>query len=220
VGVGKRDRMSIDYGVVLRCLDEIDGQLLEIGKTKCKSLNDDTQLSAVVTLLFRASSLLRSLLGLLKRGELDSYDVVRRAFYEAWLLAFEFRLLDSRGKAAKWHKGVDPSWSPDISKLQSYSKSQGIDFPSIGRDYGGLSEVAHPTKKSAWHSIRVTTARHEECPDVTGAKAKLERADVPELLHSLVWIIDERPEWIAMGVDSKGLTNALAYARLYAERPE
>ena len=44
------------------------------------------------------------------------------------------------------------------------------------------------------------------------------RRRVPALLHSLVWIMDERPEWIAMGVDSKELANALAYARAYAER--
>ena len=170
--------------------------------------------------MFRAASLLRSLLGLLERVELDSYDTVRRAFYEAWLLAFEFRLVDSQAKAARWHEGESGSWALDISKLEGYARSQGINMPGIGRDYGGLSEIAHPTKKAAWHSIRVTTARHEECPDVAGARAKLEQDDVPALLHSLVWVMDEGPGWVAMGVDPKGLTNALAYARLYAERPE
>jgi len=212
--------MSLQYGLVLKCLDEIEGQLLAVGKARCNSLHDKTQLSAVVTLLFRAGSLLRSLMGLLERGELDSYDIVKRAFYEAWLLAFEFRLVDSQAKTARWHEEESGLWKLDVSKLESYARLQGIDTPRIGRDYGGLSEVAHPTKKAAWHSIRVTTARHEECPDVTGAKANLERADVPALIHSLVWIMDERPGWIAMGVDSRGLTNALAYAELYAERPE
>lgn len=212
--------VTLQYGLVLKCLDEIEGQLLAVGNAKCNSLRDKTQLSAVVTLLFRAASLLRSSLGLLERVELDSYDIVRRAFYEAWLLAFEFRLVDSQAKAARWHEEESGSWALDISKLEVYARSQGIDMPRIGRDYGGLSEVAHPTRKAAWDSIRVTTARHEECPDVTAAKAKLEQDDVPALLHSLVWIMDERPRWIAMGVDCKGLTNALAYARLYAERME
>ncbi|MGH9398715.1 MAG: hypothetical protein ACRD18_17940 [Terriglobia bacterium] len=149
---------------------------------------------------------------------MDSYDIVKRAFYEAWLLALEFRLVESEVKNAKWHKEESGSWAPDISKLESWAKSQGIEIPDIGRDYGGLSEVAHPTKKAAWHSIRVATARHEECLDVTDAKAKLEGADVPALLHSLVWIMDERPGWIPMGVDSSRMANALAYARAYQER--
>jgi hypothetical protein len=50
-------------------------------------------------------------------------------------------------------------------------------------------------------------------------KAKLELTDVPALLRSLVWKMDEYPGSIAMDVDSRGLTNALAYARLNAERP-
>jgi hypothetical protein len=160
------------------------------------------------------------MLWLLDRGELDSYDVVRRDYYESWLLAFEFRLQSSQNKAAQWHEGISGSWSADIRKLENYARSEGIGVPMIGKDYGGLSEVAHPTKKAAWHSIRVTTARHEECPDVTGAKAMLERNDVPALLHSLVWIIDERLGWISLSIDSRALTNALADARLYADRPE
>lgn len=210
--------MSLDYDFVLRCLDEIEGQLLEIGKRRCNSLRDKTQLSAVVILLFRASSLLRSLLGLLERGELDSYDIVRRAFYEAWLLAFEFRMSDSKDRALKWHEGTSSSWSPNISKLQSYSKSLGIESPAIGRDYGSLSEIAHPTKKAAGNSVKVTTARHETCPDVTEAKGKFERTDVPAMLHGLVWVMEGRPGWISMGVNAKGIPNALEYARMYAER--
>lgn len=145
---------------------------------------------------------------------------MRRAFYEAWLLALEFRLVESEVKAAKWHVEESGAWALDISKLEAFARSQSIDIPNIGRDYGGLSEVAHPTKKAAWHSIRVATTRHEECTDVTEAKAKLERADVPALLHSLVWIMDERPGWITMGADPKESTNAVEYARLYAKRSE
>ncbi len=212
--------IPVDYGLVRKCLDEIEVQLLAVGKARCNSLHDKTQLSAVVVLLLRATSLLRSSLGLLERGELDSNDIVRRAFYEAWLLALEFRLVESEVKAAKWHVEESGAWALDISKLEAFARSQSIDIPNIGRDYGGLSEVAHPTKKAAWHSIRVATARHEECTDVTEAKAKLERADVPALLHSLVWIMDERPGWITMGADPKESTNAVEYARLYAKRSE
>jgi hypothetical protein len=143
---------------------------------------------------------------------------VRRAFYETWLLALEFRLADSQAKASRWHEGESRTWTADISRLESWARSQGIEIPGIGRDYGGLSEVAHPTKKAAWRSIRVTTARHEECPDVNAAKAELEDSDVPALVYSLVWITDERPGWASMGFDSKGMPGALGYARRYAER--
>jgi hypothetical protein len=212
--------MGLDYSLVLGCLDEIDAQLLAVGKEKCNSLRDKTQLSAVVTLLFRAASLLRSLLGLLERGDLDSYDIVKRSFLEAWLLAFELRLLDSQAKAARWHQEEARSWSPDISKLESYARSQGFNTPGVGRDYGGLSEVAHPTKKAAWSSIRVTTARHQACHDVAGAKVKYEQDEIPALLHSLVWMLDEREGWVALGADTKLLPNAIMYAREYAGRLE
>ena len=212
--------MSADYDLDRKCLDEIEEQLLGIGQKKCDGLRDKTQLSAVVTLLLRAASLFRSSLGLLERGELDSYDIVRRAFYEAWLLAQEFRLDGSQAKAAKWHDQRSGSWEADISKLESWAKLEGIEAPSIGRDYGGLSEVSHPTKKAAWNSIRVATSRHVECQDVNNGKAKLEQTDLPALLHSLVWIMDERPGWIWMGADPKRLPNALAFARAYAARVE
>lgn len=61
--------IPVDYGLVRKCLDEIEVQLLAVGKARCNSLHDKTQLSAVVVLLLRATSLLRSSLGLLERGE-------------------------------------------------------------------------------------------------------------------------------------------------------
>jgi hypothetical protein len=210
--------MSLNYDLVVRCLDEIESELLRIGKAKCNLLADNTQLSAVVTLLLRAGSLLRSLLGLLKRGELDSYDIIKRAFYEAWLLAFEFRLDDSKERTLKWHSGASSTWSPDISKLHTCSKSLGIEAPGIGRDYGNLSEISHPTKKASGQSVRVTTSRHAECRDVAEAIEQYEYTDVPAMLHGLVWVIEDRPGWISMGVSAKEISNALEYARTYAER--
>jgi hypothetical protein len=210
--------VSADYNLACKCLDEIDEQLLAVGQQKCNGLHDNTPRSAVGALLLRAVSLLRSSLGLLERGELDSYDIVRRAFYEAWLLALEFRMDCSQAKAARWHGEQSASWEADISKLESWSKSEGIEVPGIGRDYGGLSEVAHPTKKAAWHSIRVATSRHVGCQDVSNGKTKLEQTDLPALVHSLVWIMGERPGSIQMGADPNRLPNALACAREYTAR--
>jgi len=213
--------MAFDYNFAFRCLDEVEAELLNIGSAKCNLLHDETQLSAVIFLLLRATSLFRSMLDLLAREQLDSYDAVRRAYLETWLLAYEFRLEESGRKAAKWHAKRDDSWSPDISKLEAYSKSQGVKALALGRDYGGLSEVAHPTKSAAENSVAMITARHTDCfakKSLNEAKSKFEKTDLPETLYRFVWLIlEESKGLIRVGADDKKLPNALAYAEAYSK---
>ncbi len=83
---------------------------------------------------------------------LDACDAVRRAYLETWLLAFEFRLIDSEAKATQWHNGKAKSWSADIPRLKRYAPLQGA-APMLGQDYGGLSKIAHPTKEAASNSV-------------------------------------------------------------------
>jgi hypothetical protein len=53
--------------------------------------------------VFRATSLFRSALVLLHAGLMDACDVIRRAYWEAWMLGYEFRIDVSSTHAARWH---------------------------------------------------------------------------------------------------------------------
>jgi hypothetical protein len=82
----------------------------------CAGFHKNTQLTAVLTLLVRCSSLLRSLLQLFESGATDSFQVVLRAFEESWYLAFYFRFQDQHINAAKWQANAG-QWSPIYALL-------------------------------------------------------------------------------------------------------
>lgn len=152
-------------------LEEARAELLRIGLTKCDRLREESQLCAVVFLLFRATSLFRSLLFLLQGGRIDACDVILRAYAEAWFLALEFRLRESASKAVLWHKGKSDSWKANMQRLEPFLKSQGVD-PKLKGDYSGLSEVAHPTKRAATNSVVVMdTPLVGVSTEIAGAKA-------------------------------------------------
>ena len=213
--------MRIDYDLARECLDETEAELLRIGSAKCSNLQHDTQLSAVIFLLLRATSLFRSMLDLLSRDQMDSYDAVRRAYLETWFLAFQFRLEDSGPEATKWHAMRGSSWSPDIRKLETFTKSQGIKAPALGRDYGGLSELAHPTRSAAENSVAVITGRYGDTvarDSLRKAKVEFEERDLPETLYRFVWLIlDESQGLINIEVDAKNLPVILTYAEQYSK---
>ena len=212
---------KFDYAAYLGYLSESEAELLKIGTTKCHDLHDKSQLAAVIFLLLRATSLFRSVLSLLESGSLDAYDAVRRAYQETWLLAFEFRLEESQTKAAQWHMGKSDSWSPDIRRLEDYARSQGISEPMLGKTYGGLSEVAHPTRSAAENSLAVVVAPHGDSVARTSlieAQANFESKDVPMLMYRFLWlIIKERTGLIKIEADIATLPTAISYANRYAK---
>ncbi len=84
--------MAFDLKAFTGCLDELDRCLFDAAAHQdCQGFNKDTQLTAVLTLLVRCSSLFRSLLQLFVSGSTDAFQVVLRAFEESWYLAFYFR---------------------------------------------------------------------------------------------------------------------------------
>ena len=212
--------LQLDYEAYIGYLDESQRELVRIGIVKCARLRDQSQLGAVVLLLIRASSLFRSVLMMLAREQpFDALDAVRRAYLETWLLALEFRLEDSQAKATHWHRGKEKSWSANIQRLMKYSQSQGAE-PMLGRDYGGLSKMAHPTKDAASNSLVLVTAPHEgaslERISLCDARANLE-AEMPMMMYRFLWLIlEERTGLIPVGIDCNALPTAFAYANRYA----
>jgi hypothetical protein len=57
---------------ILTCIDEAEGELFRIADDVCQRPNKDTQLTAMVLLLMRMSSLIRSLLLFLESGNFVS----------------------------------------------------------------------------------------------------------------------------------------------------
>jgi hypothetical protein len=93
--------MLPNYDQIFGCLDELDRELLRIGAEQCDFLRRRNQHTAVVLLLLRSSSLLRSVVRLYRSVELDAFDAVRRAFFESWQLAFQFRMENVRGEIGR-----------------------------------------------------------------------------------------------------------------------
>ena len=135
-----------DYQAYAGYLNETEAELLKLAVVRCARLHDQSQLTAVLFLLIRALSLFRSLLLMMEGERANACDAVRRAYLEAWLLAFEFRLIDSEAKATQWHNGKAKSWSADIPRLKRYAQLQGA-APMLGQDYGGLSKIVHPNER-------------------------------------------------------------------------
>jgi hypothetical protein len=152
--------VPLDIKLFADCLDEMDRCLFNAAAhDDCAGFHKNTQPTAVLTLLVRSSSLLRSLLQLFESGATDSFQVVLRAFEESWYLAFYFRFQDQYVNAAKWQAEVGGQWSPPIGELVEFAKARGVQEPTLGRDYGRLSEVAHPTKSAAFNSVTLCGAR-------------------------------------------------------------
>lgn len=149
-----------DYEKFQAHLFELESALSLTAMRDCQSLHADSQLSAAIYALLRATSLFRATLSLLQSDIMDANDVMRRAFWEAWMLGYEFRLESSARHARLWHEEKHKHGNPDISLVKSYENAHGITTSTYGVAYGGLSEVSHPTKSAAENSFVTVTALH------------------------------------------------------------
>jgi hypothetical protein len=216
--VAEEDFMALDRAEFAACLDEMDRCLFNAAAhEECNGFHKNTQLTAVLTLLVRCSSLLRSMLQLFESGATDSFQVVLRAFEEAWYIALYFRFQDQHVNAAKWQAEVGGKWSPPISELVEFAKARGVPEPTMGKDYGRLSEVAHPTKSAAFNSVTLCGARLG-IPSAIAELAeerKNEEDRFSDALYRLVWAtLDGDKQFIALHISKKDLPFCAAYVQL------
>jgi hypothetical protein len=178
---------------VRNCLDEAERELFRVADgEECQRFHRDTQLTAVLLLLLRASSLLRSLLILLQATDSeDGFHLVLRGFEETWNLAHELRLIAHRNRAEKWLARQSQSWSARIGSLLDFALGRGHPGPSLGRDYGLLSELSHPTRAAAENSVTLCGVRMK----IQGAENQVvaERENCEKriiyALYRLLWLI-------------------------------
>ena len=210
--------MPLDIKLFADCLDEMDRCLFNAAAhDDCAGFHKNTQLTAVLTLLVRCSSLLRSMLQLFESGATDSFQVVLRAFEESWYVALYFRFQDQHVNAAKWQAEVGGQWSPPIGELVEFAKARGVPEPTLGRDYGRLSEVAHPTKSAAFNSVTLCGARLEIPAAIAelAEERKNEEDRFPDALYRLVWVmLDGDKEFIALHISEKDLPQCSKYVEL------
>ena len=190
---------KFDYKTFAGFLDEAETELLRI------RTSDDSQLAAVLLLLIRASSLLRASLSLLELGRLDAFDVMRRAHWESWALAYEFRLKGSQSKATKWHKNKNKYGGPDLKKIEEYMRLDGIASPRLGKDYGGLSRLTHSTKSAAINSAIVVGAKRggetKASKKIIDSREAFEQEEAGTMYRFLWLTTGEREGLIEIGTD-------------------
>jgi hypothetical protein len=139
--------MPVDYNQVLQCLDETERELFRVADSDaCQKFHNDSQLTAVLLLILRASSLLRSMsLVVQRRDLLDGFHLIARGFEETWNIAHDLRLSAHSSRAAKWLAQQNDSWTAKLRVIVDFAVGRGHQNPTLARDYGLLSELSHPT---------------------------------------------------------------------------
>jgi len=208
-----------DYDKFQSYLFELESALSLASLKKCRGLEEDTPISAAIYALLRATSLFRASLSLVESRLMDAGDVVRRAYWEAWMLGYEFRIESASSHAARWHVEKRKHGEPKIGVVKTFERSHGITTSTYGADYGGLSEVAHPTKSAAENSLVTVTAIHGN-PDnkvrIEQARETIASGDAPSMMYLLIWTITaEWPGMISLGIKPEDIPRAAAFYSEY-----
>jgi len=158
------------------------------------------------------------MVSLVRSEELDAFDAIHRALLEAWLLAFELRLLDNRGAVGRWLARVRDAWSADIPGLERNARNRGHNAPNLGRDYGVLSELAHPTRNAAENSAALVVRRRGALEDEEHIleAVRLARLALTNLLYRIIWLmLDRNHDLLPMPANEARMMNAVGFADNY-----
>lgn len=212
--------MAVDCKHVLQCLDEVEHELFRIADhDECQRFHKNNQLTAVLLLLLRTSSLLRSMLHSLQFTDLlDGFHLIARGFEETWNLAHDLRLNAHRDRAARWLAGESNSWSARVGVLLNFAIGRGHREPTLHRDYGLLSELAHPTRSAAENSVTLCGVRM----GIDGAEAQITTEQencekrITAALYRLLWLIlDQDPKVIGIPVRENNMPLSSQFVREY-----
>lgn len=211
--------MPPNYEQMDRCINEVERAILRVGEERCEHLRQGNQLSAVLLLLLRCTSLFRSMARLYRSEDLDAFDAVRRALVEWWDLALQFRMRSSGGEVSRWLARRPGTWSADLASLEQYARNRGYQAPDLGRQYGLLSELAHPTRDAAENSAALTLKRlgipNVEDRGLAQAIALFE-GELSAQLYRITWLLlHEDGELIPLHVDENSMPTAVAFAEGY-----
>ncbi len=211
--------LPLDHEQIGRCRNEVERELFRVANhDDCKRFHHETQLTAVVLLLIRSASLLQSLFILFQFRNLDGFHSVLRAFEENWNMAHELRLKARQDKATKWLAEANDTYLASIPILNEFVRGRGQHEPPLGRDYGSLSGLSHPTRSAAMNSVGVALLRLGS----RGAEAEFRFAEendelrIPYALYRLIWLIlDEDIRFIPIPAYPKNMPLCLKFYESY-----
>lgn len=207
--------MPLNYEQIDRCLIEAERELLRVGEQRCERLTQNSQLLAVILLLLRCASLLRSMTQLYRSEDLDAFDAVRRALLETWNLAFQFRMQNQVRQVGMWLARRPDSWSAALRDLEEYARNRGHQAPGLGQLYGNLSNLAHPTRDAAENSVALTLKRLAipNADDHTLAEALANfEGKSSALLYRLLWLVlDQDAALVPLHINEQNMPEAVAF---------
>src|ERR1019366_498373 len=102
---------------------------------------------------------------------------------------------------------------PNIGTVKTFERSHGIITSTYGAAYGGLSEVAHPTKSAAENSVITISALHgDKSGRIEQARDTIAREDAPAMLYLLIWtVLAEWPGMISLGITPEDIPKSAAF---------
>jgi len=133
------------------------------------------------------------------------------------MLGYEFRIGVSSTHAARWHLEKNKHGEPNIGTVKTFEKSHGITSSTYGAAYGGLSEVAHPTKSAAENSVVTMSALHgDKSGRIEQACHLIAYNDAPAMMYLLIWtVFAEWPGMISLGVTPENIPKSAEFYNEY-----
>lgn len=220
---GLFDLDQFDVDRALACVHEVEEEVLRIGAAECEYLRRNSQLTAVLLLILRCASLFRSLVRCFQARDWDAFDTVHRAIAESWYLAYQFRLQEQDGQIGKWLAGVADAWAADIARLDANARARGHPTPNLGRDYGSLSQLAHPSRSAAENSAALVAHARGVYVDPAGIDEAQRRARrvLNNITYRIIWLlVDQHDDFIRLGADESRLQTAIHFVDQYPAIPQ
>jgi hypothetical protein len=207
------------FGAIPECLDELESEYLKAGIEKCKGLEDHSQLSAFLMLGIRSICLLRGMLRLAEPEFLDAFDSVRRSFIESWQLQFEFKIRDSKTKAQKWLEGQQ-EWQADRKKLEQFIAKRQGGGAGFAREFGELSEMAHPTLQATVNSVSIASTIAGTNPHPLRLEQEFKKLakDYIGMVNRVIWLTHQTcADFIDTPLGDEGFPKCAAFHKTFLE---
>jgi hypothetical protein len=112
----------------------------------------------------------------------------------------------------------------DLGKITAFEAAHDLVAVSYGSNYGGLSEVSHPTKAATENSLVTVTTLHGN-PDskrnLDLGKQILAHEDAPGQMYHLIWTVLARAnDLISLHIEPEDVSTPATFLRDYeAQNP-
>jgi hypothetical protein len=116
----------------------------------------------------------------------------------------------------RWFNGDSKAWKPDYKALEKFWEKDEQTGKGVGRIYGELSELAHPTVDATTNSVAGVSMNRGLNPNVDNLQHMLERysADWGGVLRNQIWLtIADSPGFIRNHCVNENMPHGLRFHR-------